>query len=55
VFTPKQTQEIASFVLSLQGSHPAVAKAPQGDLWVERKDTAAVAARADSLHTKKNM
>ena len=54
VFTPKQIQELASFVLSLQGSHPVVAKAPQGDLWVE-KDTAAVAASSDSLSVKKHL
>ena len=54
VFTPKQIQELASYVLSLQGSHPAVAKAPQGDIWIE-KDTTAVASSADSLTIKKKM
>lgn len=32
VFTPKQIQQIASYVLSLQGSNPPGAKAPEGDV-----------------------
>lgn len=32
--SPKQIQEVASYVLTLEGTHPADAKAPQGDLWV---------------------
>jgi len=43
VFTPKQIQEIGSYVLSLQGTNPIGAKPPQGDLWLE-KDTTTVAA-----------
>ncbi|MBI1287349.1 MAG: c-type cytochrome [Flavobacteriales bacterium] len=31
--TPRQIQEVASYVLSLQGSNPPNAKEPQGDLW----------------------
>lgn len=54
VFTPKQIQELASYVLSLQGTHPVVAKAPQGDLWVS-KDTTTVASAADSLNVKKKL
>jgi cytochrome c oxidase cbb3-type subunit 3 len=54
VFTPKQIQELASFVLSLQGTHPVVAKAPQGTIWVE-KDTTAVVASVDSLKANKKM
>jgi len=34
-FSPKQIQQLASFVKSLKGTHPAVAKAPQGDLYIE--------------------
>ncbi len=30
---PKQMQEVASFVLSLQGTHPANPKEPQGTIW----------------------
>lgn len=32
-FSPKQLQQIASFVISLKGSKPASPKAPQGDLY----------------------
>jgi cytochrome c oxidase cbb3-type subunit III len=32
VFTPKQIQELASYVLSLRGTHPAGAKKPEGTL-----------------------
>jgi cytochrome c oxidase cbb3-type subunit 3 len=31
---PLQMQQVASFVLAFQGTTPAVAKAPQGELWV---------------------
>jgi cytochrome c oxidase cbb3-type subunit III len=34
-FSPKQIQQLASFVKSLKGTKPAVAKAPQGDLYIE--------------------
>ena len=44
VFTPKQIQEIASYVLSLQGSNPANAKKPEGTLYVPPPDTTKVAA-----------
>ncbi len=30
---PKQVQEVASYVISLHGTHPANAKAPQGQKW----------------------
>ena len=43
VFTPKQIQEIASYVLSLQGSNPANAKKPEGTLYVPPPDTTKVA------------
>ena len=35
VFTPKQMQEIASYVLSLQGTNPPNAKKQEGTLYVE--------------------
>ena len=44
-FTPKQIQELASFVKSLKGTKPAVPKAPQGELYIE---AAPVPATADS-------
>ncbi|MEI8279212.1 MAG: cbb3-type cytochrome c oxidase N-terminal domain-containing protein [Bacteroidota bacterium] len=34
-FSPKQIQELASFVKSLRGTHPATPKAPQGELYIE--------------------
>jgi len=35
VLSPKQRQQVASFVLSLQGTTPASPKAPEGDIWTE--------------------
>lgn len=32
---PSDIQKVASYVLSLQGTNPAGAKAPEGDVWVE--------------------
>lgn len=32
---PSEMQQVASYVLSLQGTNPADAKAPEGDVWVE--------------------
>lgn len=42
--SPVQMQEVASYIISLQGSNPANAKEPQGDLWSD-------AAVSDSLAT----
>ncbi len=36
-FSPAQMQQVASYVLSLQGSEPANAKDPQGEIWVEEE------------------
>ncbi|HRP01518.1 MAG TPA: cbb3-type cytochrome c oxidase N-terminal domain-containing protein [Candidatus Kapabacteria bacterium] len=33
LLSPEQIQEVASFILTLQGSNPPNAKAPQGDVW----------------------
>ena len=33
--SPKQRQQVASYVLSLQGTTPASPKAPEGDVWKE--------------------
>jgi len=46
VFTPKQIQEISSFVLSLHNTSPAAAKKPEGSLYVEQPDTAGTAVAA---------
>ncbi|MGA9637704.1 cbb3-type cytochrome c oxidase N-terminal domain-containing protein [Flavobacterium sp.] len=32
---PKEIQKVASYILSLKGSNPAAAKAPEGEVWVE--------------------
>jgi cytochrome c oxidase cbb3-type subunit 3 len=50
VFTPKQMQEIASFVLSLRGTNPLNAKKPEGELVIGTGGTPTDAAgsRADS-------
>jgi cytochrome c oxidase cbb3-type subunit III len=42
VFTPKQIQEIASYVLSLQGTNPVNGKKPEGTLYVPPADTTKV-------------
>lgn len=36
-FSPTQMQQIASYIISLQGSNPTNAKDPQGEIWVEEK------------------
>ncbi|MFL9843201.1 cbb3-type cytochrome c oxidase N-terminal domain-containing protein [Flavobacterium rhizosphaerae] len=38
---PSEIQEVASYVLSLQGTNPADPKEPQGDLWQEESQPAA--------------
>ena len=40
---PTQIQEVASYVLSLQGSNPADGKAPEGEIWNEDKAPATAA------------
>jgi cytochrome c oxidase cbb3-type subunit III len=39
---PKQIQEVASYVMSLHGTHPANPKPPQGDKYVEPEDSTKV-------------
>ncbi len=45
-FSPKQIQQLSSFVKSLKGTKPATPKAPQGELYAE-----AGAAATDSVNT----
>ena len=45
-FSPKQIQQLSSFVKSLKGTKPATPKAPQGELYAE-----AGAATTDSVNT----
>ena len=53
--TPKQIQEVGSYILTFQGTKPLVAKEPQGDKWIDAvippTDTSAVAS-ADSSAKK---
>ena len=39
---PKEMQKVASYILSLKGTNPPDAKAPEGDVWVEENVTVAV-------------
>jgi cytochrome c oxidase cbb3-type subunit 3 len=48
-FSPKEIQELASFVKSLKGTKSATPKAPQGELYIEA--TTAAPAAADSAKT----
>lgn len=38
--SPKQMQEVASYILSLQGTNPPNQKEPQGKIWVEEVEAA---------------
>jgi len=46
--SPRQIQQLASFIKSLQGTHPASPKAPQGDIYIEATDS-----KADTTKTVK--
>ncbi len=53
---PKEIQKLASYVLSLQGSNPKDAKAPEGELWVDPtapKTTVVTPTKVDSTQVKK--
>jgi cytochrome c oxidase cbb3-type subunit 3 len=53
---PKEIQKVASYLLSLQGSNPKDAKAPDGEVWVDPTDAkanATVATATDSTQVKK--
>lgn len=47
-FNPKKMQQVASYVLSLQGTNPANGKPPEGDKFIETADSTAV---KDSVKT----
>jgi cytochrome c oxidase cbb3-type subunit 3 len=52
---PKQMQEVASYVISLQGSNPKDPKAPEGEVWVDPdapKTASAAPVAADSTTVK---
>ncbi len=54
-FSPKEIQELASFVKSLKGTNPATPKAPQGELYIEAAQAAPAvdSAKTDSLKAGK--
>lgn len=49
--SPRQIQEVASYIISLEGSNPPNAKDPQGEIWSDEGETAP--APADSTSTEK--
>ena len=51
-FSPTDIRNLASFVLSLQGSNPANAKAPQGNLFEASKPNDSTAFKKDSIQPK---
>jgi cytochrome c oxidase cbb3-type subunit 3 len=51
-FSPTDIRNLASFILSLQGSKPANGKAPQGNLYEPGKATDSIAVKNDTLKTK---
>lgn len=53
VFTPKQIQELASYVLSLRGTNPPGAKRAEGQLYVEPAPSTLTSAPKDSAGTKR--
>lgn len=52
-FSPKQIQELASFVHTLKGTKPAVPKAPQGELYIEAGAPERTKAGVDSTKVTK--
>ncbi len=60
LLTPKQVQQVSSYVLSLQGTTPATGKPPEGNLWVDSvktgndslKVTDSSKVKTDSVKTK---
>ena len=51
-FSPTDIKNLSSFVLSLQGTNPANAKAPQGNLFEPGKAGDSTAVKKDTLQTK---
>ncbi len=50
VLNPLQIKQVSSYVLSLQGTNPAGAKSPQGELWTEESATSdSTSTQSDSL------
>ena len=51
-FSPTDVRNLASFVLSLQGTNPANAKGPQGNLFEAGKSSDSTVAKKDTVQTK---
>lgn len=53
--TPKQIQSVASYLLTLQGTHPLKGKAPEGDKWAESETSPSgvdsTTTQKDSIHS----
>jgi cytochrome c oxidase cbb3-type subunit 3 len=49
MMTPKQMQQVGSYILTLQGTNPPTGKPPEGNLWVETDSTQT---GSDSLNIK---
>ena len=47
-FKPSEIAQVASYVLSLQGTIPANPKAPEGDVWVDESASAPTPAETTS-------
>ena len=52
---PKAIQEVASYILTLQGTNPAGAKEPQGDKWVEVADSSAAVVDSAAVDSVKSV
>lgn len=50
--SPKQMQEVASYILSLQGTNPPNGKEPQGTIWVEEAEAAPAADSTATVATE---
>lgn len=50
--SPKQIQQVASFIKSLKGTHPATPKAPQGDIYIEAGAPATDSAKVEKVAAK---
>lgn len=50
--SPKQIQELSSFIKSLKGTHPATPKAPQGEIYIEATEGKTDSAKTEKVATK---
>jgi cytochrome c oxidase cbb3-type subunit 3 len=48
LLSPKQIQEVASYVISLHGTNPPNGKPPEGQKWEEKADTTVTKTQSDS-------